>query len=116
MVSTILKLKRYKKQEESKVISISKDFLFVWPHGTLIYPSYFIDKFKVLIKLHNFPLIRFYDLKHTHATMLLQQGVNAKIVGERLGHSTISITLDIYTHVSDTIQKEAMEKLDSLSR
>jgi integrase len=115
--ATIKELKKYKKmQKKSKVISISNDFLFVWPDGTLIYPSYFTDKFKELVKRHSFPEIRFHDLRHTHATMLLQQGVNPKIVSERLGHSNISITLDTYTHVSDTIQKDAVEKLDSLFR
>ena len=62
------------------------------------------------------PIIRFHDLRHTAATIMLSQGVHPKIVQERLGHSTISMTLDTYSHVLPTMQKEAVEKLDRLYR
>ena len=62
------------------------------------------------------PIIRFHDLRHTAATIMLSQGVHPKIVQERLGHSTISMTLDTYSHVLPTMQKEAAEKLDRLYR
>ncbi|WP_029423282.1 site-specific integrase [Alicyclobacillus macrosporangiidus] len=62
------------------------------------------------------PRIRFHDLRHTHASLLLQQGVQAKVVSERLGHSTITTTLDTYTHVVPVLQKEAAERLDELFR
>ncbi len=52
--------------------------------------------------------LRFHDLRHLHATILLSQGVNPKIVQERLGHSTIATTMDIYSHVTPTMQKEAV--------
>ena len=57
---------------------------------------------------------RFHDLRHTHATQLLRAGVHPKIVSERLGHSGIGITLDIYSHVLPNIQEEAVHRLDSL--
>ena len=60
------------------------------------------------------PRIRFHDLRHTAATLLLSQGVHPKIVQERLGHSQISLTLDTYSHVLPSMQKEAAEKLDAL--
>ncbi len=60
------------------------------------------------------PVIRFHDLRHTCATLLLQQGVHPKIVQERLGHSNISMTLDTYSHVTPTMQQEAAAKLDAL--
>ena len=50
-----------------------------------------------------------YDLRHTHATMLLQANVNPKIVSERLGHASVSLTLDTYSHVLPTIQNAAVE-------
>jgi integrase len=53
------------------------------------------------------PRIRFHDLRHTHASLLLQQGVHPKIVSERLGHSTINITLDTYSHVLPGLQEQA---------
>jgi integrase len=55
--------------------------------------------FRPLLKAAGLPLIRFHDLRHTAATLLLGQGVHPKIVQERLGHSQIAITLDTYSHV-----------------
>ena len=54
---------------------------------------------------------RLYDLRHTHATMLLKANVNPKIVSERLGHASVSLTLDIYSHVLPTMQNPAVEAL-----
>ena len=56
--------------------------------------------------------VRLHDLRHAHATILLQQGVHPKIVQERLGHSTIAITLDIYSHVSPGLQEAAAKRFD----
>jgi integrase len=56
--------------------------------------------------------IRLHDLRHTHATWLLQQGVHPKIVQERLGHSTIRTTLDIYSHVIPSMQREAVDAFE----
>ena len=59
------------------------------------------------------PRIRFHDLRHTHATQLLRQGVHPKIVSERLGHATIAITLDTYSHVMPGMQEDAALRLDA---
>jgi integrase len=59
-------------------------------------------------------VIRFHDSRHTHATLLLKQGVHPKIVQERLGHSTIAITLDTYSHVIPGLGKAAAQKFDEL--
>ena len=67
-----------------------------------------------LLKEAKVPRIRFHDLRHTAATLLLSQGVHPKIVQERLGHSQISLTLDTYSHVLPSMQKEAAAKLDKL--
>jgi integrase len=63
--------------------------------------------------LPDLPNITLKGLRHTHATLLLQAGVNPKIVQERLGHSNISTTLDIYSHVTPTIQAEAVDRFSS---
>jgi integrase len=57
--------------------------------------------------------IRFHDLRHTHATQLLKAGVHPKVVSERLGHASIGITLDTYSHVMPGMQEEAAEKIDA---
>lgn len=60
----------------------------------------------------NIPLIRFHDLRHTHATIMLQLGEHPKIVSERLGHANIGITMDLYSHVLPNMQKEAASKFE----
>jgi integrase len=62
------------------------------------------------------PETRFHDLRHTSATLLLSAGIHPKVVQERLGHSQISITLDTYSHVLPSMQREAAEKMDGLMR
>ena len=70
--------------------------------------------FKPLLKEAGLPDIRFHDLRHTAATLLLAKGVHPKIVQERLGHSSINLTLDTYSHVMPTLQRDAADKLDEL--
>ncbi|KRF61541.1 hypothetical protein ASG99_25310 [Bacillus sp. Soil768D1] len=68
--------------------------------------------------LHSFneayPEIRFHDLRHTHATLLLSNGVHVKVISERLGHSNIKVTLDTYSHVLPSMQEEVARKLDEI--
>jgi integrase len=60
------------------------------------------------------PHVRFHDLRHAHATLMLMQGVHPKIVSERLGHASIGITLDTYSHVLPGMQAEAAQAFDQL--
>lgn len=62
------------------------------------------------------PVIGVHDLRHTHATLLLQAGVHPKIVQERLGHRTITITMETYSHVMPTMQEQAVAALEGLMR
>jgi integrase len=62
------------------------------------------------------PDIRFHDLRHGHATMMLSMGEHPKVVQERLGHSQISLTIDTYSHVLPTVHKQAAENLDRAFR
>jgi len=62
------------------------------------------------------PRIRFHDLRHTAATLMLGRGVHAKIASEMLGHSTIAVTLDLYSHVTPTMQREAADAVDAVLR
>ena len=67
-----------------------------------------------LCKRADVPTIRFHDLRHTAATLLLLQGVNAKVVSEMLGHASVTITLSLYAHVLPDMQKDAAAALDRL--
>ena len=74
----------------------------------------FRSGFKAILKKAELPTIRWHDLRHSAATLLLSTGCHPKIVQERLGHSTIGITMDTYSHVLPTMQREAVDKLDGL--
>ena len=67
-----------------------------------------------LLKEANLPQIRFHDLRHTCATLLLRQDVHVKVVSELLGHASIKITLDIYSHVLPDMQEQAVRAMDNL--
>ena len=69
-------------------------------------------KFKPLLKRAGLPEIRFHDLRHTCATLLLTRNVNPKIVSEMLGHSTIAITLDTYSHVLPNMRDQAAAAME----
>lgn len=119
MNSTVSALDQWRKEQQLFRIVLDNDYdsegyVCSWNDGRPFDPLYLSKKFAKLLKKYNFQPIRFHDLRHTHATMLLQQGVNPKIVSERLGHSTISITLDIYSHVLPNMQKEAVSRLEEL--
>ncbi len=58
------------------------------------------------------PRIRLHDLRHTHATLALQAGVHPKVVTERLGHTSIAVTADFYTHVPPAIQRVAVQRFE----
>lgn len=117
--STVELLKQHRiKQIENRLLLgddyIKNNFVCTWPNGKTIRPDYITHTLKKLLKKCDLPDIRFHDLRHTHATLLLLQGVNPKIVSERLGHSKVDITLDTYSHVLPEMQKEAVEKLENL--
>ena len=80
--------------------------------GGYVNPSNLHRHFKKLLKRAQLPQVRFHDLRHTHATLMLQQGEHPKVVSERLGHNNIQITLDTYSHALPNIQKEAADRLD----
>jgi integrase len=70
--------------------------------------------FKSILKRAGLPKIRLYDLRHTHATLLLLAGEHPKVVSERLGHASVTITMDTYSHVMPTMQRAAAEKIEKL--
>jgi len=91
------------------------DWIFCDTAGNILRRSNFRKRcFIRLLKQSGLPPISFHDLRHSAATLLLAQGVHPKVVQERLGHSQISVTLDTYSHVLPTLQKEAAQKTDEV--
>ncbi|HEV2659932.1 MAG TPA: site-specific integrase [Ktedonobacteraceae bacterium] len=81
--------------------------------GTYFEPNYVRSLFKQVLKSAGLPNVRFHDLRHSAATVLLA-GVPLKVVSELLGHSSIAITADIYAHVLPEMQQEVGRKIDEL--
>ncbi len=89
------------------------DYVFCTLHGTHLNPNHVVEEFKKLLNRAGLPDIRFHDLRHSAATLLLSLGVHPKVVQELLGHTQISMTMDIYSHVLPGMQQDVMSKLDA---
>lgn len=109
-----LKEHRTTQQERRLFVGYWRDpsLVFTTADGGPIAPRNLIRHFKDLIARADLPKIRFHDLRHCHATLLLQEGLPAKIVSERLGHASIAITLDTYSHVLPNMQEQAAEGIE----
>lgn len=83
------------------------NYVFSHKNGGPLSPDTVTHAFNRLVKRTEIPHVRFHDLRHTHATLMLKQGVNPKIVCERLGHSSVTITMDTYSHVLPGMQEKA---------
>jgi integrase len=94
-----------------------QSLVFATQRGTLVNPTNLRKRsFEPLLEKAGLPAIRFHDLRHTCATLLLSRNVNPKIVSEMLGHATIAITLDTYSHVLPNMQKSAARALEETLR
>lgn len=101
----------------NKVIfnNLSYNLIFRHENGEYIIPSTFLQRLKRLCKYNKINKnIRWHDLRHTNATLLIESGVNLKVVQDRLGHSLMQTTADIYSHVTKKMNREATAKLTSL--
>ncbi len=91
-----------------------RDLLFPSLTGGLVDPSRVNNAFHIALHKAGLPRVCPHDLRHTTATLLLEQGVNPKVVQDLLGHSTINITLDIYSHVTPRMQEDATQAMQQL--
>ena len=88
--------------------------VFTRPDGKLIHPERVSKAFRVAVKKSGLPQIHLHDLRHTHATLALAAGVHPKVVSDRLGHATVAITLDIYSHAIPALSEEAAATVAAL--
>jgi integrase len=91
---------------------LRRPYVLSGPRGGPCPPANFDHAWRRFKRRHAIA-IRFHDLRHTHATLMLKAGVHPKVVSERLGHASIGITLDTYSHVMPGMQEEAAQKLDA---
>ncbi len=95
-------------------VRLSDDsFVAALEDGRPMQPTFITHEWGRLIRATGLPRVRFHDLRHGHATHLLASGVHPKIASERLGHSKVNITLDLYSHVMPGMQEDAAAKMDA---
>lgn len=90
------------------------DLIFCRADGLPYSPGYISAEFKAQVKSAGLPAIRLHDLRHTHASLMLQQGVHPKVVSERLGHGSTAFTMDTYAHTTPALHAEAAESVAAL--
>jgi len=91
------------------------DLVFVGPEGNPIDPSVLSHAFAKQVKQARMDGVRFHDCRHTCASLLLLRKVSPKIVNEMLGHASASFTMDVYQHIINGMQKDAVALLDEVS-
>lgn len=112
-------LRKYKISQKEQKLRFGKhykddDFIFTKEDGELINPGSFSHTFSDFLKKSNLRHIRLHDLRHTNATLMLMSNIPAKVASARLGHSNVSTTLDIYSHVLKDMEKEVSDKISDI--
>jgi len=101
-------------QKEWEDARVDSGLVFTLENGEALDPESVSRYWRQAVKQSMLPQIRLHDLRHTHATLALQAGIHPKVVSERLGHATISITLDTYSHAIPAMQEEAAAMIAGL--
>lgn len=116
-IETVVLLRKHRKlQFEEKMkteagkIFNAEDLVICTGVGTPTKPRWLVDAYYTILKKSEVPANRFHDIRHTHATMLLEIGEHPKVVQERLGHSSIQLTMDTYSHVTQNMQEHTAIK------
>ncbi|MFC1865282.1 site-specific integrase [Chloroflexota bacterium] len=117
--SSILVLRQHKNEQQRLFGSLGRlltedDYVFCHHDGTPLDSSAISHTFAATMRKAGLPPMPLHGLRHSHATILLQAGTNPRVVMERLGHSSIRVTLDTYSHVVGGLQELAAQKFDDL--
>jgi integrase len=118
-VRTVTALRTWKARQAEERLLLGAgyqdhDLGFCHPDGRPYHPERFSREFDRMVTRQGAPRIRLHDLRHTWATLALQAGVPLKVVSERLGHATTSVTADVYSHVTPGMQTDAAERVADL--
>jgi len=113
--ATVAALREHRRRQtdERAILPIDRDqdLVFSRADGLPLDPDGVSGTFDRLQVRAGLPRIRFHDLRHTMASLMLANGAPAKVVQERLGHSSVMVTLDIYSHVAPGMQRDATDRL-----
>ncbi|WP_165422868.1 site-specific integrase [Ktedonosporobacter rubrisoli] len=90
------------------------DFVFCSRHGKQLWPDNVRSRFYRMLQRAGLPRMRFHDLRHSPATLMRSMGVDLKVIQEILGHSTMDMTFNVYSHTLPLMQKDAAEKMKKL--
>ncbi len=117
--STILMLREYQEKQklEHEMLGTSLadgDLVFSNLEGKPLRPNTITRAWTTLAAKCGLKVIRLHDARHTHASLMLKQGIHPKVVQERLGHSSIQMTIDTYSHVAPGIQEAAAKRFDEI--
>jgi len=116
---TVAALREHRKRQREQRVAAGPawdsghDWVVTDELGGYVKPQTISYEFRKLVDRLDLPRIRLHDLRHTHATLALKAGVHPKVVSERLGHATVGITLDLYSHVVPSLAKDAAERIMS---
>jgi integrase len=116
LVKMLLQYRNEQRLQKIKYAGVYKDNNLVFCNnlGAYLVDSTIGRQYKIILKKNNIPIRKFHDMRHTFATRLFELGEEPKTVQELLGHSTVSITLNTYTHVLESVKEKAISKLDEL--
>jgi len=115
LATSVLREHREKQQLDRAMLGVplkDDDLVFSDFEGKPLLPNTVTHNWIKLVRRTGLKPIRLHDARHSHASLMLKQGTHPKIVQERLGHSSISITLDIYSHVAPGLQEAAAARFD----
>ena len=116
---TVVVLRSWRRQQleaymQTGVRADDSGFVFAKPDGSPLHPDYFSQTFERLVAKMDLPRIRLHDLRHTHATLMLKEGEPVKVVSERLGHSSVAFTMQVYQHVLPGMQADAARRFGDI--
>lgn len=112
-------LRTHKKRQAELKLMLGSEYhdnglVFCEPNGDIMNPTKLSRKFSEFLKRNNLPHIRFHDLRHTNATLMLKAKIAPKVASARLGHSTITITMDLYSHMLTDMDEEVANTLEDV--
>ncbi|MFC2033017.1 site-specific integrase [Chloroflexota bacterium] len=112
-------LREFKAERESLYLHLGQvltldSLVFASPEGNPLDPSVLSHEFQRIVRRAGLENVRFHDLRHTFASLMLLRGAKPKVISEALGHSSVAFTMDVYSHIIEGMQSDAMALLDEV--